>query len=193
MFTFFKKRAQRRQLANKLYTSLVQQARLPYFYTQKGVPDSFNGRFEMVLLHSYLVWARLLKEGQQGEILSQSLFDVMFTEMNQAVRNIGVGDLGVPHHIKRMMKAYKGRSLAYLKAIMAQDDAALADSLRRNLYGTVTDVSAAQIEFFAAYIKQAHIVLEAQPSDAIMAGVIDFSGLNIPEGGTHEVDTRVVA
>jgi cytochrome b pre-mRNA-processing protein 3 len=165
MFGWMQKRKNRRKNAACLYEAVMTQARQPYFYAMRGVPDTVDGRFELILLHAFLIWTRLKSEGQEGAMLSQALFDVMFRDMDRALRNMGVGDLGVPHHIKRMMKAFHGRAMAYA-ALESRREA-----LRRNLFGTVASPKDDDILWFINYINSNIDVLSQQNP---VTGMIKF-------------------
>ena len=78
------------------------QARQPGFYRDCGVPDSVDGRFELIALHTFLVLHRLKADATDTEALGQALFDVMFQDMDQSLRELGAGDLGVGPRVKRM-------------------------------------------------------------------------------------------
>ena len=146
----------RYSLARSLYTKCVEQSRQPRFFTELCVPDTFNGRFELTAMHVGLMVDRLVTGegfGREGEKLGQALFDEMFLNMDQTCREIGVGDLGVPKHMKRMMKALKGRALTY-KSAMQASRVELEQALARNLYGTLKEQPApAVLDLMAAYLK----------------------------------------
>ena len=125
--------------ARALYLKIVEQARVPGFYRDCGVPDSLDGRFEMVALHVFLVLHRLKRDQLQTVELAQQLFDILFQDMDASLRELGVGDLGVGSRIKTMVKGLYGRIAAYEAGLDAWPDKGpevLADALRRNLYGT---------------------------------------------------------
>lgn len=174
MFAFMQERKRRYGIARLLYDAILRQARQPIFYQEKGVPDTVTGRFELVVLHAFIVWRRLDAAGEEGAALAQALFDVMFRDMSDALRNIGIGDLGVPHHIKRMMRGYKGRAMAYRDALDSAggDAAAIEKALRRNLFATVSEPDQAHLRFFKDYIMHMADILEDQRADAILDGKI---------------------
>lgn len=121
--------------ANDLYLTLVEQARHPQFYGPAGVPDTLDARFEMIVLHAYIVIRRLRGSGEEGGRIAQSLFDQMFADMDRNLREIGVGDLSVGKQIKRMAKRFYGSVDAYDRGLEAPDDDALAAALERNVFG----------------------------------------------------------
>jgi cytochrome b pre-mRNA-processing protein 3 len=159
--------------AATLYASMVTQARHPDFYTVGGVPDSIDGRFEMVALHGYLVLRRLRGAGGQAERLSQALVDAFFADMDASLREMGAGDLGVGKRVKRMATAFYGRLAAYEAGEGAGD---LAEALRRNLFGTVVP-RPSQVAAMVAYVEAARAALAKQQLDEIMAARLVFPAL----------------
>lgn len=162
----------RATVAAALYRRIVEQARHPAFYQVGGVPDSLDGRFELITLHAFLLLHRLKGEGEAGAGLAQAVFDTMFSDMDASLRELGAGDLGVPHRIKRMVSGFYGRIAAY-EAGLAGEEAALADALRRNLYGTVTPAAAAPAAL-AGYVRAAIAALARQDGPGLLAGEVAF-------------------
>lgn len=122
-----------RHPARDLYESVVLQARRPEFYLNCGVSDSVDGRFDMIALHAFLVLRRLKRDHERTADLAQNLFDTMFEDMENNLREMGAGDLGVSRRVKAMAKAFYGRIAAY-EAGLASGDEVLAEALLRNLY-----------------------------------------------------------
>ncbi len=98
------KRKQIKEPATLLYERLVAQARQPDFYAHCGVPDTLDGRFELVSLHLFLVLHRLKGDHPVSVDLAQALFDLMFEDMDQSLREMGAGDLGVGRRVKIMIQ-----------------------------------------------------------------------------------------
>lgn len=168
-------RSAEREAAEQLYLALVAQARAPSFYAELGVPDSVDGRFELIALHCYLVLARLKAEPAR-KALAQALFDVLFDDMDRSLRELGVGDLSVGPQVKRMAKAFYGRIVAYDQGLEG-DDGVLGLALRRNLYGTVAGEAgpgAAAIGAVAEYLRRARAELARQSSGELAAGKVTF-------------------
>lgn len=160
--------------ARALYESVVAQARRPGFFAAHGVPDTLDGRFEMIALHAHLVLRRLGKDARKPESskLAQALFDLMFADMDQSLREMGVGDLSVGRKIRGMAEAYYGRAAAY-DAGLNGGDGLLAAALRRNLYGTVEPEETA-VAAMAEYVRRQDAHLSGQPAAALGQGRIDF-------------------
>jgi cytochrome b pre-mRNA-processing protein 3 len=114
----------------RLYGTIVAQARAPAFYRLYGVPDTVNGRLEMIMLHTVLFLRRL--EGETGPIrqFGQSLFDHFCRDMDDNMREMGVGDLAVPRRMRRVGEAFYGRQAAYRTALDAPGDDRLAAYVR---------------------------------------------------------------
>lgn len=195
MFGFIHRKRQRKIVARRLYESVAVQSRVPSFYENWGVPDTIDGRFELLSLHGFIVWNRVQEEGREGRMLAQAFFDVMFREMEYAARNAGVGDLSVPRHIKKMMKAFKGRVLAYHEAFCNETAYNLKqDVLSRNLYGTLKkkpDTSV--LKDVSDYIGQTILHFETLKWDDIKQGRIGWGGDNGKEEQRHGSDARMVA
>lgn len=156
--------------ADALYGAIVERSRDPRFYAEGGVPDSLDGRFEMVALHGYLVLRRLRAGGPPAEAMAQALVDTLFADMDANLREMGAGDLGVGKRVKRMATGFYGRVAAYDEG-QAQGDA--SEALRRNVYGTVT-AAPAQLAAMARYLAAADGRLARQPIEEVLAGRPDF-------------------
>ncbi len=150
MFNYFIKRKERKEKAKALYDRAETQGRLPVFYADLNVPDSVDGRFEMIALHCYILMHRLQREGETN--LSQKLFDVFFVTMDRTLREMGIGDLGVPKHMKRMMQGFNGRASHYELAIQNKDKDELIEAIRKNIYGTMDKVEKSDLNIMADYI-----------------------------------------
>jgi cytochrome b pre-mRNA-processing protein 3 len=168
MLGMFHYRALRKKTAKKLYEIAVTTARAPVFYQSHNVPDTVDGRYEMISLHTLLFIRRLNALDKKKE--AQSLFDVMFVIMDKSIREIGVGDLSVPKHMKRMMKGFRGRAFNYANALDANDRGALKEAVIRNVYGTVQEeeLEVLDIEAMADYIVLADKALSSVAFEDLM-------------------------
>ena len=150
----------------RLYQAIVAQARQPAFYQFFGVPDSVDGRFDLLLLHAILAMQPL------DTAARQALFDLMFADMDQSLREMGVGDMSIGKKIKPMIAAFYGRAKAYESALTGSEQDLIA-VLRRNLYRNA-QVKEAQLAAMAAYVRQSHAHLIKQAASAIQGGEIAF-------------------
>jgi len=172
MFGVFRRRAQERQTVAGLYAAVVEQARVPVFYADLGVPDTVDGRFDLLVMHIWMVMHRLDAEAESGRI-KQDLFDTMFGHLDLTVREMGAQDLGVGRRIKRMAEGFHGRGNAFRDAWLADDPALLREALARNVFGKATPRADA-VTHLAAYVRTSMERLSATPSADLMAGRIDW-------------------
>jgi len=157
---------------SRLYDIAVRQARHPYFYAESGVADTVDGRFDMIVLHVFLLIRRLQRQGDQGRAQAQALFDLTFQDMDRNLREMGVGDLGVGRRVKDMARAFYGRADAYGRALDAGYRTDLGAALRRNLLAGVGDEGRSLD--LADYVRRADQDLAAIEDSALVAGMAAF-------------------
>jgi cytochrome b pre-mRNA-processing protein 3 len=127
----------------ELYTDAVRLARDPVYFTTLGVPDTLDGRFDLVGLHAALLIRRLRGLPSPGQALAQAVFDAMFADMDFSLRELGVSDMSVARRVRAMWEAFHGRAMAYEAPLDASDPASLAEALARNVWrGAAPDGSA---------------------------------------------------
>jgi len=184
MFDRWFARRPRDDSSENLYARIVAQARRPEFYVGAGVPDSLDGRFEMLALHLFLVLHRLTRERADPACaaLAQALADRAAADFDANLREMGAGDLGVGRRVKRMAGALYGRIAAY-EAGLAGGEAELRQAIRRNLFGTVAP-SDRQTADMARYVLAAHARVAEYSVAELALGAIEFPppGLADPEG-----------
>ncbi len=172
MFGLFKKKNPYEQAVHNVYAEALEHTRDTTFYTEFGVPDTFDGRFDLLLLHIFLILNRMLRENEvAAESFNQALFDETFKDMDQTLREMGIGDMGVPKHMRKMMKAFNGRMHSYQFAIKENT---LSFALKNNLYGTVEDVAPDTILKMEQKVLAMEAALRKQSIDDILSGKIKF-------------------
>jgi cytochrome b pre-mRNA-processing protein 3 len=159
-----------------LYGMIVAQARLACFYRDYAVADTVNGRFDLIVLHLAIVLDRLFADpALRG--LGQGLFDRFCRDMDENLREMGVGDLSVPKEMHHIGNAFYGRSRAYISALEAakgqQSKQELADVIARNVYGDCAVKGDAPRQL-AAYIRKMRGDLLAQDASALGRGELRF-------------------
>lgn len=172
MFNLFKK-PKHDDVAHDLYVKIVNQARRPEFYLEFGVPDTPDGRFDMVLLHAYLLFNRMKGDLDLTSDLSQAVFDLMFADMDQNLREMGLGDIGVSHRIKGMIKAFYGRVTVYDEGVADVEGGKLEDALKRNLFRKSAPTNG-QVSNMAIYVRQQTTALSTQDNSDIVEGRVIF-------------------
>jgi cytochrome b pre-mRNA-processing protein 3 len=147
---FRKPRIPSRGTIEAIYGMIVTQAREPLFYRDLGVPDTVNGRFDLLVLHLWVVLRRL-KSLPDGTGPAQALFDHFCDDMDANLREMGVGDLTVPKRMQAFGEAFYGRAAAYDLAVTAGQEP-LAQALCKNiLNGAAID----KARLLAAYAEAA--------------------------------------
>jgi len=154
--------------AASLYSSCVTAARQPKFYAELGVPDSLDGRFDLLLLFALLTMMRM-KDAKA----KQRLFDLMFADMERSLREMGVGDMSIGKKMKPMLAGFYGRAGAYEQALAESTDDKLIAALSRNLYGLKSG-TADDAPTVASYIRLAVAKLAEQSDAELDAGRIVF-------------------
>lgn len=144
-----------------LYGAIVAQARQPSFYLGYDVPDTVNGRFDMVVLHLALFLDRMEAGTGPMRRLGQAVFDLFCREMDGHFREAGVGDLKVPKEMQQMARAFYGRRSVYREALAAPGNEALAEALMRNIYPERPGAQAGAARL-AAYVRMASESLSRQ-------------------------------
>lgn len=162
IFGLFGKRAQRRAPADALFARIAEASRRPALYIDGGIPDSFEGRFESLAMHMFLVLRRLRELPAPAGDLAQDLTDACFDYLELGFRNGGVSDIAVPKHMKKIGQMFYGRLQAYGAAFAAPEPAVLEDALRRNA------APAADPAVLATYLHEATQRLSVLDMDGLL-------------------------
>lgn len=164
--------------AHALYGAAVARAREPVFYRDLGVPDTLEGRFEMISCHVVLILHRLKGDaaGAGEGALAQAVFDLMFADMDRNLREMGVGDLGVGRRVKTMARALYGRIKAYEKGL-AEGEGALAGAIQRNVFNDATGEPGAAAHALARDMAASAAVLAGVSAAALARGDAAFAPL----------------
>jgi cytochrome b pre-mRNA-processing protein 3 len=169
----FSRNRRNEAIAYSLYGAIVAQARQPALYTEFRVPDTLDGRFDMVVLHGFLLFHRLKTETETTRQIGQAVFDIFLKDMDGTLREMGVGDISVPKKLKKMAEVFFGRIRAYDDALTAGDHAALVAAIGRNVFPDGAPAGAA--EQIASYVESSVSSLGAQSLDDILAANLAYS------------------
>jgi cytochrome b pre-mRNA-processing protein 3 len=170
---WLQQRKRNRWAVDKLHNSIVTHALRPDFYFEGGPRDNFSGRFEMTSLHAALVFRRLRTAGAAGKELAQECFDALFDGFDEALRDIGTGDLSVGKKIRKMGEAFYGRAKAYDDALAGNaPEGALGQALIRNL-----GVAEEQSDRFASYVRLIEDTLIRHSNDQLLQGEVNWPKL----------------
>jgi cytochrome b pre-mRNA-processing protein 3 len=171
----FRRNSQARTI-HALYGAIVAQARSTAFYAVYRVPDTVEGRFDLIVLHLVLLLNRLGRRAEASrdfgqKLLGQELFDAFCRDLDANLREMGVGDLAVPKRMQAFAEAFYGRQAAYLAALDAADQRAFEKALARNIFPAGNDAGAARL---ARYARAAVTRLDAQDDGALIRGEVVF-------------------
>jgi cytochrome b pre-mRNA-processing protein 3 len=159
MLNLLRNSGARKELGRALERQIIARARAPRFFAGLGVPDTMDGRFDMVALHAWLVLVRLQAAGETEA--AQALTDALFIGFDEALREQGVSDMGMGKRMKAMANAFYGRLAAYGAA---SNDSEMADALARNVWrGAAVDDN---VRILAGYVQSARAALAAAPPEA---------------------------
>ena len=165
------RRTHRNSNIHVLYGAIVARARSPVFYAAYGVPDTVEGRFELIVLHLVLFLNRLGRDGAAARI-GQQVFDVFCRDLDDNLREMGIGDLAVPRKMRRFGEAFYGRQETYRAALAAADKRALEKALARNIFAVGgVDERAARL---AGYVRALASLLDATAEDLLITGKAVF-------------------
>ncbi|MEO5373469.1 MAG: ubiquinol-cytochrome C chaperone family protein [Alphaproteobacteria bacterium] len=174
-------------VAHDLYGEVVAQARRPEFYVSLGVPDTVDGRFDMIAVHAFLLLRRLKREGSEAAAaLAQGVFDLMFADMDRNLREMGVSDLSIGRKVKQMTTAFHGRITVYEAGLEETGGTALESALVRNLFRG-REPAPPHLAAIAAYVRREAAALDGQAYAALAAGRLVFGEPRLAaEGGAAE-------
>lgn len=171
MILRFLRKSPHEAVVERLHGEIVAAARQPaLFLDGYGVADTLEGRFDLLVLHAFLVLSALGAKPAPGQRIAQETADRLFSGLDAALREMGVGDLAVPKRMKKMGDAYNGRSAAYAAAL-AEGGAALETALARNIYGSTDARAAARL---ARYVRATAAAMAAADLAAFQRGPAPF-------------------
>ncbi len=161
----------------RVYETIVAAARQKRFYAQFQAPDTPLGRYELLGLHVFMAMRRMKGGDPALSALSQEIADEFFKDVDHSLRELGIGDQGVPKRMKKLARMFYGRVGAYEAALDADDDAALAAALTRNIRPDLEYWPHAAA--LAHYMRACDDWLGKIPDEVLAAGGVSF--MNVDE------------
>ncbi|MBD9648466.1 ubiquinol-cytochrome C chaperone [Ensifer sp. ENS09] len=177
IFGLFKRKSGNTAIVERQYALLTAAARQPYLYTDLDVPDTVMGRFEMLSATLILYFRRTRASARAGQEIAQEIIDAFFEDVDHSIRELGVGDAGVPKKMKKLAGMYYGRLESYAAALETKDVEALAAALRRNFHPDGGEAAPSMVAL-AGYL----LAVEAQLVD-VAEDVVEVGQLHIPPAG----------
>ncbi len=172
----------------QIFDAIVKQARNKIFYAELGIPDTLEGRFEMITLHMFLIVEylknlELQHESAKTKILSQvsqELMEHFFSELDGTLREMGVGDITVPKKMRKLADSFYGRLYAYSEAISKKDADMMLDALDRNIYSHLEEKPALEqmkqnLKRLTDYVMKSHNSIKRGDYDEMKLGKIPFA------------------
>lgn len=170
IFGLFRKKNNNQAIVTRQYEHLTQAARRPLFYSDMGVPDTVLGRFEMLTIVLILYFRRTAGSDRSGQEIAQEIIDYFFEDIDHSIRELGVGDTGVPKRVKKFARMYYGRLESYAGALDRGDEEALRNALRRNIRPDEAD--APDMAALAHYMMRTETALKSISEDEIAVGAL---------------------
>ncbi len=168
MLNWLRSRAVLRSKADQLYGAVVAQARAPELYIHMGVPDTPEGRYEMIVLHLFCLLERLKGAGAQELKLSRLMIERFVADLDGAMREMGVGDVGVAKKVKAAAAGFYGRAAAYRQAVKLARSGNCSD-LENIVLDVVGEDNAGECAVLSDYVLKVSFMLEEQPLDQLIA------------------------
>jgi cytochrome b pre-mRNA-processing protein 3 len=154
------------------YEAIVAAARQPVLYSHYGIPDTPLGRFESLSAHLVLYLRRTKDAAAPLPALAQEIVDTFVVDMDHSLRELGIGDQGVPKRMKKLAKMFYGRAESYGAALSKGDSGELAEALKRNILPDTAEWPGAGE--LSHYLLEADAALRSVPIDALAAGKPGF-------------------
>ncbi len=161
-----------RAIADALYAEIVAAARQPRYFADLDVPDTPLGRYEMLSLHMFLFLHRLKNETGSAAELARDVTDMFFKDIDHSLRELGVGDIGIPKRMKKLAKMFYGRASSYGRALDEGDLRALAEALARNI--RPGDVDWPHADGLAEQVFRLYDAMSRNDIGEILAGRVSF-------------------
>jgi len=162
-----------RDLIDCYYEKIIKVSRQKQFYNKLMVPDTIDGRFDLLILFSIILTFFLIRTGEKGQKLSQILFDKIFLDLDLSLREMGAGDTGVHIKIKKMINSYMGRQKFYMQCLEKNDFSTLKIHINKNVYRNV-DNSDYFPQLLTNYCQLCFEVLEEIPEDYLLTNKFEF-------------------
>lgn len=163
--------------ASELYGRVVAQARAAPYYSAHGVPDTPEGRLEMILLNLVLLLRRLQRGGEATAELTRALSETYVTDMDDCMREMGVSDISVARKVKKAAAALHDRGRDYGAALTAGDRAGLARLIARHAMEIVDGAATPGSERISSHAFEVEAAMSAASLDAVIGGTANLPSI----------------
>ncbi|SMD08781.1 ubiquinol-cytochrome C chaperone family protein [Rhizobium sp. RU36D] len=173
IFGFFRQKRHNQIIVHRQYEALTGVARQPVFYLAMDVPDTVMGRFELLSIVMILFFRRTRSAETSGQELAQEIVDAFFQDIDHSIRELGIGDQGVPKRMKKLAGMFYGRLESYAAALDQRDVQQLAAALRRNIYPETSE-DGHDMGLLADWMMKTDEALAAMPGELLETGSLRF-------------------
>lgn len=180
IFRLFRKNKVNQAIMVRQYGILTTAARAPAFFETMNVPDTVMGRFEMLSVALILYFRRTASAGDDVKAIAQDLVEAFFEDLDHSMRELGIGDNGVPKRMKKLAGMFYGRLDSYARALESDDKIALEAALRRNIHPENAD-EALSMHRLAHYMLRAEEELKTVPESILRNGEAHLAGMEQEE------------
>jgi len=143
------------RLIEEIYQNIIERSRLKYFYLQKEVEDSLESRFDLIIFHSFIIFQFFREMKIVNSSIPQNLFDFMFKDFENNLREMGLGDVAVNKKMKIFITAFYGRVSNYSIGVEVyrtkNDKMKLFNTIKNNIFKNKM-VSSKSVDFFVEYL-----------------------------------------
>ena len=181
-FNVFNRKTKEKQLAEQLYKDIVKQARNKAFYTSYGVPDTMEGRYEMIVIHIFLFLQNLENSEKNNAQIGKAISEEFFSELDGSLREMGVGDITVPKKMRKLADSFYGRLYAYKEGIEKNEKNTLSQAIQRNVFGHDDEnkelgTTSLNSDKLSNYMIETNKLLSNNIKEALSLGTIKFQPL----------------
>ncbi len=173
MFRWFAERAARREAADKIYEAIVAQSRNPVFYVRCGVPDTLSGRFDMLVIHMFVVMQNLKLGAGEGRLLGKEIIEAFVREMDSMVRDLGISDVHVAQEVRKIADLFYRQLIVYTNAVERRSRDALAEAIWKSFQSGDDNANVGADEL-ADYIFQSIKNIGEMPLNLLLQGHLNF-------------------
>lgn len=173
IWSLLKRKKSNQALVTRQYEAITAAARWPAFYEEMDAPDTVIGRFEMITLHLVLYLRRTSSSGPAVQGLAQEVLEAFFEDVDHSIRELGIGDTGVPKRMKKFARMFYGRANSYGESLEAADETALAEALSRNIHPDA-GAAAPSMQALAEWMMRAATALERTGEETLASGLLEF-------------------
>ena len=169
-------------LIENIYTNIVKTSRNKIFFLDFKVDDTVEGRFDIIILHSFIIFYFFINIDEEKSKIPQLLFDHMFADFDSNLREMGFGDIAVNKRMKQFINAFYGRIYNYSKGLTQfkkiNNDKVLKDTIIRNIYkDTNTEIKC--VNFWSEYIINNFDYINNRTQEQNINNFFSFKQLNI--------------